>query len=66
MKEGFDVGMEMSGNPRALNNMIAHMNHAGKIALLGFQPNHTGIDWRLNSIEGSLSRCFGKVTIKID
>lgn len=45
MKEGFDVGLEMSGNARAFNDMITHMNHAGKIALLGFLPNHTGIDW---------------------
>ena len=45
MKEGFDVGLEMSGNPKALNDMIAHMNHAGKIAMLGFMPKDTGIDW---------------------
>lgn len=45
MKEGFDVGLEMSGNPRAFNDMIAHMNHAGKIALLGFLPHETAIDW---------------------
>lgn len=45
MKEGFDVGLEMSGNARAFNDMITHMNHAGKIALLGFLPHNTGIDW---------------------
>ncbi|VVC75804.1 L-threonine 3-dehydrogenase [Aquicella siphonis] len=45
MKEGFDVGMEMSGNPGAFTDMITHMNHAGKIALLGFLPHNTGIDW---------------------
>lgn len=45
MKEGFDVGMEMSGNPKAFNDMIEYMNHAGKIALLGFLPAQTGIDW---------------------
>lgn len=45
MKEGFDVGLEMSGNAQAFNDMITHMNHAGKIALLGFLPNKTGIDW---------------------
>lgn len=45
MKEGFDVGLEMSGNSRAFNDMITHMNHAGKIALLGFLPHNTGIDW---------------------
>ncbi|OGT38117.1 MAG: L-threonine 3-dehydrogenase [Gammaproteobacteria bacterium RIFCSPHIGHO2_12_FULL_37_14] len=45
MKEGFDVGLEMSGNPNAFNDMIKHMNHAGKIALLGFLPHQTQIDW---------------------
>lgn len=45
MKEGFDVGLEMSGNAQAFNDMINHMNHAGKIALLGFLPTNTGIDW---------------------
>ena len=45
MKEGFDVGLEMSGNPKAFNDMLAHMVHAGKIALLGFLPRDTQIDW---------------------
>jgi threonine 3-dehydrogenase len=45
MKEGFDVGMEMSGNSTAFRDMLAHMNHAGKIALLGFLPKETEIDW---------------------
>ncbi len=45
MKEGFDVGLEMSGNPNAFNSMLRSMNHNGKIALLGFLPNNTGIDW---------------------
>lgn len=45
MKEGFDVGLEMSGNPHAFHDMIKHMNHAGKIALLGFLPEETRIDW---------------------
>ncbi len=45
MKEGFDVGMEMSGNANAFNDMIKYMNHAGKMALLGFLPDKTAIDW---------------------
>lgn len=45
MKEGFDVGLEMSGNALAFNDMIKYMNHSGKIALLGFLPHNTGIDW---------------------
>jgi len=44
MKEGFDVGMEMSGSPQALRGMIAGMAHGGKIALLGILPP-TEIDW---------------------
>lgn len=45
MKEGFDVGLEMSGNATAFNDMLKHMNHAGKVALLGFLPRETQIDW---------------------
>lgn len=45
MKEGFDVGLEMSGNPSALRDMIANMCHGGKIALLGILPADTLIDW---------------------
>lgn len=45
MREGFDVGLEVSGNPHAFNDMLKHMNHAGKIALLGFLPRETQIDW---------------------
>lgn len=45
MREGFDVGLEMSGNASAFNAMLEHMNHAGKIALLGFLPKDTTIDW---------------------
>lgn len=44
MKEGFDVGMEMSGNPQALKDMLRNMAHGGKIALLGILPP-TDIDW---------------------
>jgi len=45
MKEGFDVGLEMSGNAQAFQNMLASMNHAGKVALLGFLPDSTTIPW---------------------
>ncbi len=45
MKEGFDVGLEMSGNPRAFNDLIDSMCHGGKIAMLGIMPGGTGIDW---------------------
>ena len=45
MKEGFDVGLEMSGNGSALHDMIRAMHHGGKIALLGIPPVDTGVDW---------------------
>lgn len=45
MKEGFDVGMEMSGNPQALNTIIDNMCHGGKIALLGILPEKTTVNW---------------------
>jgi threonine 3-dehydrogenase len=44
MKEGFDVGMEMSGSPEAFRDMIANMCHGGKIAVLGILPP-AAIDW---------------------
>lgn len=43
--EGFDVGLEMSGNPNAFNDMLHCMYHGGKVALLGLLPNGTGVDW---------------------
>lgn len=45
MKEGFDVGLEMSGNSTAFNDMINTMNHGGKIAVLGIPEKDTRIDW---------------------
>jgi threonine 3-dehydrogenase len=45
MKEGFDVGLEMSGSPAAFRDMVATMCHGGKIAMLGIQPKDTLIDW---------------------
>ena len=45
MKEGFDVGLEMSGNSRAFSDMLDNMFHGGKIALLGIHGPDTKIDW---------------------
>ena len=45
MEEGFDVGMEMSGNPAAFRDMLRTMHHGGKIALLGIPPEEMAIDW---------------------
>ena len=45
MSEGFDVGLEMSGNAAAFDSMLAAMNHGGHVALLGILPAGMGIDW---------------------
>ncbi|HEU0229741.1 MAG TPA: L-threonine 3-dehydrogenase [Burkholderiaceae bacterium] len=45
MNEGFDVGLEMSGAPAAFTSMLEHMNHGGKIAMLGIPPAGFGVDW---------------------
>lgn len=54
MKEGFDVGFEMSGNSDAFNMMLEKMNHAGKVALLGILPPKAGIDWSKVIFKGLL------------
>ncbi|MFQ5944578.1 MAG: L-threonine 3-dehydrogenase [Anaerolineales bacterium] len=56
MKEGFDVAMEMSGNPLAFRDILANMCHGGKIAMLGLPEKDIAIDW--NRI------IFGGLTIK--
>jgi threonine 3-dehydrogenase len=45
MTEGFDVGMEMSGNAAAFRDMLRTMHHGGKIAMLGIPPDEMAIDW---------------------
>ena len=45
MKEGFDVGLEMSGNPAAFRDMLANMAHGGKIAMLGIPEREMAVDW---------------------
>ena len=45
MKEGYDVGLEVSGAPVALQQMLTAMNHGGNIALLGIPPSDTAIEW---------------------
>jgi threonine 3-dehydrogenase len=56
MKEGFDVGLEMSGNPKAFADMVCNMSHGGRIALLGIPSEQLTIDWR--------TVIFGMLTIK--
>ena len=45
MKEGFDVGLEMSGSPDAFTDLLANMCHGGKIAMLGIPGENVAIDW---------------------
>lgn len=56
MMEGFDVGLEMSGNASAFRDMLANMCHGGKIAMLGIPTKEMAIDW--NSV------VFSMLTIK--
>jgi threonine 3-dehydrogenase len=46
MCEGFDVGLEMSGNPNAFREMLANMSHGAKIAVLGIPSNEMSVDWK--------------------
>lgn len=52
MTEGFDVGLEMSGNGQALRDMLRNMNHGGRVAILGIPPSDTAIDWDLVIFKG--------------
>jgi threonine 3-dehydrogenase len=45
MREGFDVGLEMSGNPQAFQSMLEFMNHGGKVAILGIFPTPVETNW---------------------
>jgi len=45
MTEGFDVGLEMSGNANAFQDMLTNMSHGGEIAMLGIPPKPIAIDW---------------------
>jgi threonine 3-dehydrogenase len=46
MTEGFDVGLEMSGNPEAFRDMLSNMSHGARIAMLGIPSQEMSIDWR--------------------
>jgi len=61
MKEGFDVGLEMSGSGAALRDMLANMCHGGKVALLGIPEADTRIDWNLVVFNGlTLKGIYGR------
>jgi threonine 3-dehydrogenase len=61
MHEGFDVGLEMSGNPKALRDMIGAMNSGGKVALLGILADEAAIDWNEVIFKGlTLKGIYGR------
>jgi len=61
MHEGFDVGLEMSGNAQAFREMIANMRHGGRIAMLGIQAPDTAIDWDAVVFKGlTLKGIYGR------
>lgn len=57
MREGFDVGLEMSGAPAALDDMITAMNHGGKIALLGLFAKPVSLDLTAAIFKGLQFKC---------
>jgi len=50
--EGFDVGLEMSGSPKAFSDMLSKMINGGRIAMLAIMPAGSGIDWDLVVFKG--------------
>ncbi len=61
MREGFDVGLEMSGSPHALNDMLKVMIHGGKVALLGIPSGEATFDWTRVVFKGlTLKGIYGR------
>ena len=61
MQEGFDVGLEMSGNPAAFRDLLRTMHHGGSVALLGIPPEDTAIDWNQVIFKGlTLKGIYGR------
>ncbi len=61
MREGFDVGLEMSGSPAAMRDMLRHMNHGGRVSILGIPPGETSIDWNHVIFKGlTLKGIYGR------
>lgn len=59
--QGFDIGLECSGSPFALNDMIHHMYNSGKIAILGIPPADTTVDWSSVIFKGlTLKGIYGR------
>src|SRR5262250_982238 len=61
MQEGFDVGLEMSGNALAFRDMLRTMHHGGSVAILGIPPGDTAIDWNEVIFKGlTLKGIYGR------
>ena len=61
MKEGFDVGMEMSGNAGALRDLLGVMNHGGRVGILGIPSQEVAIDWNQVIFKGlTLKGIYGR------
>jgi threonine 3-dehydrogenase len=61
MREGFDVGLEMSGNPDAFRDMLRTMNNGGRVAILGIPPAEAAIDWNQVIFKGlTLKGVYGR------
>ncbi len=61
MREGFDVGLEMSGNPAALRDMLRTLHHGGSMAILGIPSNEVAIDWNDVILKGlTLKGIYGR------
>ena len=61
MQEGFDIGLEMSGSPAALREMLRTMNNGGSVAILGIPPEDTAVDWNQVIFKGlTLKGIYGR------
>src|SRR5579885_2061434 len=61
MQEGFDVGLEMSGNPAAFRELLRTMHHGGSVAILGIPAEETAIDWNEVIFKGlTLKGIYGR------
>ena len=61
MQEGFDVGLEMSGNAAAFRDLLRTMHHGGSVAILGIPPEDTSIDWNQVIFKGlTLKGIYGR------
>ncbi len=61
MHEGFDVGLEMSGNPEAFRDLLRTMTHGGRVAIMGIPPESAPVDWTQAIFKGlTLKGVYGR------